>query len=438
MTTLYRAAIMHTVGDPFRRLDREVFRAHEDGALVVGPDGRVAECGDHAEVAARWPGAREVDLRGRFILPAMVDCHIHYPQAVKLAAYGEQLLDWLQKHIFPEESRYADADYATAKARLFFDELIGQGTGTALIFGAHFEEATRIAFQEAGRRRFRAVMGMTLSDREMPQELVLDPVKAHEASTRLIREFHGKYGCRYAVTPRFAPTCSEGMLEACRQLLDENPGVLLQTHINENLKEIAWVRDLFPGATDYLDVYARAGLVGPRVVLAHDLHATERELATMGETDTRVAHCPTSNAFLGSGLFPLGSHLRRGIQVGLGTDVGAGTSYSMFRQMGGCYQMQKLLIYGLGRLSEARKPTPVGLLYLATLGGAKVLGLDEETGSFLPGRAADFLVLDPGRDPIFQARIANCESLEEVLFVIAITGDKRLIHEVYLAGSPAK
>jgi guanine deaminase len=426
-----------------------VLSAHADGGLLVDARGAVVACGAYRDVARRpAPGGtlRVVDLSGCVILPAMVDCHIHYPQSLVVAAYGEELLDWLARYVFPEEARFADAHHAREQARLFFDELIAQGTGTALIFGPHFEEATAIAFDEARRRRFRAIIGMTLADRNVPAALATTPRAAGEASRRLIERFHGRDKCRFAVTPRFAPACTPRLLDACRRLLDDHPGVTLQTHVNECEREIRWCRDLFPDAPDYVGVYERAGLLGPRAVLAHDVHPRARELSVLAATDTRVSHCPDSNSFLGSGLFPLSAHVEHGVKVGLGTDVGAGTTFSMLSAMSAAYKVQMLRAAagGRGRRGHGRsgggaatKLSGARLLYLATLAGARVLGVEAECGSFLPGRQADFIVIDPRRDPLVGARAAACTSLPELLFVLAIAGDKRLIRDVYLDGRRA-
>ena len=435
---IHRGTIVHTIEDPFRVPEDEAFRGHEDGGLLVDSAGRILACDDFETLRAQNRGATMEDWRGCFILPALVDCHIHYPQTTIHAAYGEQLLDWLEVYIFPEEARFSDLDYAQQRARLFFDELIAQGTGTALIFGAHFEEATATAFKEAARRGFRAVMGMTLGDRNLPESLCMKPERAYEACSRLIESYHENGELLYAVTPRFVPSCSGPMLEMCRRLLEEHKTVRLQSHINENRQEIQWVKDLHPRAPHYFGVYESYGLVGDRTILAHSVHVSEPELEQMGITDTAVAHCPNSNQFLGSGLFSMGRHLDHGIRVGLGTDVGGGPSFSMLREMEAAYKVQSLLLYGLEQPENAVSLGGVRLLYLATLAGARALGLEDRCGSFLPGRAADFIVIDPSQDPIVQARIENSRHILESLFVLAISADKRLIREVRLAGRPAR
>jgi guanine deaminase len=440
-STLYRATIFHTTGDPFASGDAATGAHFSDGGLLVDRAGGVLKCDafDQFQLGTGEgaTGPRVVNRPGCIILPAMVDCHVHYPQVLAVAGAGGQLLDWLERCIFPEEMRYANPDYARSRAQLFFDEMIRSGTGTALIFGPHFEEATGIAFDEARRRRFRALLGMSLADRNMPAEFCMEPEQARRASERLIAAHHGKAKCRYAVTPRFAPACTPAMLDTCRQLISDHPGTLLQTHINENRREITWCRELFPGTSDYLAAYEQAGLLGARTVLAHNVHPQQREFEAIAASDTRVAHCPDSNAFLGSGLFPLRKHVQHHIKVGLGTDVAGGTTFSLFAIMKSAYQMQMLQLDDVSPDRTGMRLTGNQLLYLATLGGARALGLEAECGSFLPGRRADFLVIDPALDPYIQSRLATCQNLAETLFVLTIAGHKGLIREVHLDGEVA-
>jgi guanine deaminase len=422
------------VGDPFAEPDDSLaLEFFQDGALAVDAAGRIKALGNFSALAREYGGYKLVDRRGCLILPGMVDGHIHYPQALMVGSYGEQLLSWLTRYTFPEEEKYRDEGYAKAAARIFFGEAIAQGTTTALIFGAHFERATAIAFQEARRRRFRALIGMVLADRHVPSGLQLPPVKALEASERLIADWHGKDKLRFVVTPRYAPTCSDEMFAVCRRLLDEHEDMLVQTHISENLDEIAWVRQLYPGEGSYLDIYDRRGMVGPRTVLAHAVHSGDAEIARMAATGTSVVHCPSSNSFMGSGLMPLRKFVDKGVKVALGTDIAGGTGYSLFQEMNQAYKVQ-MLQYAVGGGNHAIKLSGARLLYLATAGGARALGLEGDIGNLQPGKCADFIVIDPERDDFFQARLGNTGSMAEKLFVLATLGCKRLVREVYIDG----
>lgn len=434
MPALFRGTVCHVVADPFAHGDEsQALEFFEDGGLAVNGAGRVAALGNFASLARQYPGYRVVDRCGCLILPGMVDGHIHYPQALMVGSYGEQLLSWLTRYTFPEEEKYRDDNYAKAAARIFFAEMIAQGTTTALIFGAHFERATAIAFEEARRRRFRALIGMVLADRHVPPGLMLSPAAARQASERLIADWHGRDKLRFVVTPRYAPTCSDEMFAVCRSLLQAHKDMLVQTHISENLDEIAWVRQLYPGEKSYLDVYDRRGMVGPRTVLAHAIHCGDAEIARLAEAGTSVVHCPSSNSFMGSGLMPLGKFVEKGVKVALGTDIAGGTGYSLFQEMNQAYKVQ-MLQYALGAANHAIKLSGARLLYLATQGGARALGLESDIGNLQPGKCADFIVIDPERDEFFQARLGNTGSMAEKLFVLATLGCKQLVREVYIDG----
>lgn len=438
LPALVRGTICHMIGNPFvAQEDSEVLQCFEDGGLAVGASGQVLSIGSFKDVATAYPAATVTDRRGCLILPGLVDGHIHYPQALMVGSYGEQLLSWLEKYTFPEEERYRDESYAQAAARIFFAEEIAQGTTTALVFGSHFEKATAISFQEASRRRFRALMGMTLSDRNIRESLKMGHDQAYEACKRLIMDWHGHGKLRYVVTPRYAPTCSDSMFAVCVRLLQEHPDMLVQTHISENLNEVAWIRELYPQESSYLDVYERRGLVGSRTVFSHAIHSTDKEIARMAEAQCSVVHCPSSNSFMGSGLMPLGKFVESGVKVALGTDIGGGTGYSLFQEMNQAYKVQMLQLYALGDSNHALKLSGAKLLYLATLGGARALGLEGEIGNLMPGKCADFLVIDPELDGFVKARLKNIDSLNEELFVLATIGSKQLIREVYIDGTLA-
>lgn len=377
MPELIRATIAHT---PNRGLE-----FHEDGGLLIR-EGRVAVCGDFAPLRRHFPEVPVTDWRGGFLLPGFIDAHVHFPQLRVTGTLGLQLLEWLEHHALPEEARMVDVNHAVRIARGFVHALASHGTTTALVFGAHFAPATAALFDHAG--GLRILSGLVLSDRLLRPDLHQSPAAAYHDSTDLIRRYHGRGRLLYAVTPRFALSTSEAMLEVCQTLVRENPGLRVQSHLNENPREIAEVSRRFGWAEDYFAVYERYGLCGPRAVMAHNVHPEPAELERMADTHTSVAHCPCSNATLGSGIFPMHRHLKAGVHFALGTDVGAGTGFGMPKEALQAYFAQRL---GSDRLQLS----PGELLYRMTLAGAEALDLARETGSFEAGKAADFVHLHP-------------------------------------------
>ncbi len=380
---LWRAAIFHTPRSPFRN----------DGALVAVPDGglatqggRILACGDFGCVRNSYPDATAHDLRGGFLLPGFIDTHVHYPQVRILGGLGYSLLDWLDQLALPEEAKLADISYATVLAREFVEALAAHGTTTALVFGSHFPGATAALFKATAQSGLRIFSGLVLSDRHLRPELHQSPEAAYRESKALIDCFHGKQRLGYVVTPRFALSASEAMLDVCGSLLRETPGLRFQTHINEQRGEIARVLEAFSWAKDYLAVYEHFNLIGRRAVLAHNVHATRDELRRLAMSHASIAHCPSSNASLGSGIFPMQHHLEAGVHFSLGTDVGGGTGFGMLKEALNTYLLQRL----------ANSPlvlNPGQLLYLATRAGAEALAIEEETGDFTPGKWADFVYL---------------------------------------------
>jgi guanine deaminase len=382
---LLRAAIFHTPRNPFR--EERALAAHLDGGLLI-EGGRVRACGDFAEVRAAHPQAPLRDLRGGFLLPGFVDAHVHFPQVRVLGSLGLSLLDWLEQCALPEEARLADVSYAARIAREFTRALASHGTTTALVFGSHFSAATAVLFEEARAAGLRVISGLVVSDRMLRAELHQSPDAAYRESKELMARFHGRGRLGYAVTPRFAVSTSEAMLDVCGALLREDPSVYFQTHLNENVREIAEVARLFPRDRDYLGVYERFGLAGARSVFAHSVHSTDDELRRMAEHGSAVAHCPCSNAALGSGYFPFSRHVEAGVRVALGSDVGAGTGFGILKEGLQAYLMQRLT-------PEGFPLTPAHLLYLATRAGAEALGMGGEIGDFSVGKAADCVYLRP-------------------------------------------
>ncbi len=421
---IYRARIFSPIGDPFE---------DPEGSWLDFPDGFLAVEGGRIVALGRWedcPALREedriIELGDRtLITPGFVDTHLHAPQLEMIGSYGGHLLEWLNRYTFPTEAKFANPTHASAVAEMFFQELLANGTLSALIFSTIHFEATEIFFREAGRRGFRAILGKTMMDRNAPAELLEAPEKAREESIEMIERWHGKGLLRYAITPRFAPTSTPALLGVAQELRERYPDVYVHSHVSENRSELEWVAELFPEARDYVDVYDRYGLLGERTVLAHGVHLSDREVDVLAERGTRIAHCPNSNLFLGSGLFPMQRVRNAGIRVGLGSDIGAGTSASMLTAMADAYKVQQVRSVSL---------TPFQLWYLATLGGARVLSLDEETGSLEAGKDADFLVLDLDATPLLSLRTESAGSIQELLAAFIFIGDDRVVSRAYIRG----
>jgi guanine deaminase len=424
-TLLHRGALLHFLDDPTKS-GAAACQYFEDGGLLI-ENGRVLAAGDAAEVLAAAPVDTPVLAHPRaMLLPGFVDTHTHYPQMDIVGAHGEQLLEWLDKYVFPTEARFADFAYASIVAKRFLQELLRNGTTTALVFGTVHPESVEAFFSEAEALNLRMIAGKVMMDRNAPDYLCDTPETAYLESKRLIERWHNRGRLRYAVTPRFAPTSSPEQLAMAGRLLREHPDTYLHTHMSENLNEVAWVGALFPHLDHYLHSYDDAGLLGRRSVFAHCVHLSEGEWQRMAETRSNVAFCPSSNLFLGSGLFPLARAEASGVEVGLGTDIGAGTSFSLLETMDDAYKTQQLQGHSL---------SPFKSFYLATLGGARALDLEAQIGNFLPGKEADFLVLDMAATPLLARRLAQCNSLFEKLFVLATLGDDRVVRESWIMGS---
>jgi guanine deaminase len=421
----YRASVMHFVEDPDKTSEEKSYQYFEDGMLVVD-DGKVVAAGFADDLVPYLASdTTVVDYPNCLIMPGFVDTHIHYPQTEMIAAYGEQLLEWLDTYTFPVEAKFSDPEYARAIAERFLDELLRCGTTTALVFGSVHKASVDAFFEACEARDLRMIAGKVMMDRNAPDYLVDTPESSYRDSKALIEKWHNRGRLRYAVTPRFSPTSTPEQLQKAGQLLKEHPGVYLHTHMSENADEIVWVEELFPECDHYLHTYDEAGLLGRRSVFAHCIHLNDEEWDRMAETDSGIAFCPTSNLFLGSGLFNLKRAVEKNIRVGLGTDVGGGTTFSILQTLGEAYKVQQL---------RGEKLTPFKAFYLATLGGARTLDMDDLIGNFEPGKEADFIVLDKAPTPLLEFRLANCKTLMETLFVMAMLGDDRSIAATYSAG----
>jgi guanine deaminase len=412
--------------DPFQSSGPAL--AYETDGLILINDGRIVRTGPATGLLQDLPpGMPVAHYPGCLISPGFIDMHVHYPQTGMVGAYGAQLLDWLHQYAYPTEMKFADRAHATAIARAFCDELIRNGTTTALVFCTVSPESVDAVFEEAARRNLRIIAGKVLMDRNAPKELLDTPEDSYHLSKALIAKWHGRGRAHYAITPRFAPTSSPEQLELAGALWAEHPDVFVHSHLSENLAECEWVRELFPENGTYLDVYDSFGLTGRRAVYAHGVHLGDGELMHCHFTGTALAHCPTSNFFLGSGVFNLGKtkHVERPVHVGLGTDIGAGTSFSILATLNEAYKAAQLS----GSVLDG-----VRGWYLATLGAARALDLDAHIGSLQPGRDADLIVIDPAATPLLKLRTDSCESIEELLFVLMTIGDDRCVKDTYLAG----
>jgi guanine deaminase len=422
---LFRATLFHTPANPFR--EEGALHSYADGGLLVR-DGRIVASGDFDAVRRADPDAAIVDWRGGVLLPGLVDAHVHYPQLPIIGRLGRTLLEWLEQVALPEEARMAEERYAAECARRFITTLAAHGTTTALVFGAHFAAATAALFEAAGETGLRIISGLVLSDRFLLPPLLQSVECAYRDSTELIRRFHGRGRLLYAVTPRFALSTSDAMLDMCQTLLREHQELRVQSHVNESLDEVRMVAEQFPWAADYVSVYDRFGLTGSRAVLAHNVHPTESELERLASTGTAIAHCPTSNAALGSGIFPLRRHLQAGVHVALGTDVGGGTGPGMLKEGLQAYLMQRVAADGV-LLDAAR------LLYLSTFAGADALGLAHEIGSLCPGKSADFVHLRPPAGSALDTVLRHAPAPEDALAALFTLGGAESVREVRVEGS---
>ena len=421
----YRSALAHALADPASASAGEAVVYHPDGLLVV-EGGHVAAFGAYADLAPGLPEGTPIEhMPGRLVTPGFIDAHVHYPQVDVMAAWGTQLLDWLHTHTFPAELAFADRAHADAVAAVFLDQLLANGTTSALVFCTVHKGSVDALFEAALGRDMRLVAGKVLMDRGAPEGL-LDTVETGRADTEaLIRAWRGRGRLGYAVTPRFAVTSTDAQLAMAGEVAAAHPDVLVHTHMSENRDEIAEVARLFPAARDYLDAYDRFGLLGPRSVFAHCVHASEDTFERLAAAGASVAFCPSSNLLLGSGLFPLKRACGCGVNTALGSDVGGGGSFSPIAMMGEAYKVGQL---------QGDNLDPLHAFYLATLAGAKALHIDDKVGNLLPGKEADFVVLDLAATPLLARRTAQAKTLAETLFMLSVLADERVVERTYLAG----
>ena len=419
----YRAGILHFTADP--AFDDHAHAWHEDGLLIVC-GGKVAAAGDYAQLRSAVPDGVEIcDYRGKLIVPGFIDTHIHYPQTDMIASPAPGLLPWLDTYTFPTERRFADPEHARDVARFFIDELLRCGTTTAMVYCTVHPASVDAFFSESEKRNLRMAAGKVLMDRHCPDFLCDTAEGGVRDSEALIGKWHKRERQLYAITPRFAATSSEKQLQLAGELARQYPDTFLQTHVAENTDEVAWIKSLFPDARSYLDVYDRYGMLRPRAMYAHCIWLDDGDRARMRDTQSAAAVCPTSNLFLGSGLFDFTRADALQVSLSLATDVGGGTSFSMLQTMNELYKVT--------RMGGVHMPA-LRMFYLATLGGARSMRLDGTIGNFAAGAEADFIVLDPQATPLLARRTACSGSLEELLFAFALLGDDRAVAATYSAG----
>ena len=423
-STLYFATVVHCTGDPWQSGAAAV-QVLTDGYLKV-TNGLVESVGVETDLTPEeMRECIQVDYRGYIVTPGFIDGHLHYPQTGVIASYGTQLLEWLEKYTFPEEAKFSDDAYAEASADFFIRELLRNGTTSGFVFATVHKQSVDAIFNVASTVNMRLASGKVLMDRNCPENLRDTAVSGYEDSQQLIDQWHGKDRLMYAVTPRFAPTSTPAQLEFSSRLFNENSGVYLQSHVAENKAEIEWVADLFPWSDSYLDVYDHYGLLGNRAVYGHCIYLDDNDLKRMSDSGTVAAFCPTSNLFLGSGLFDLVSAREKRVKTVMASDVGGGTSFSMLRTAAEAYKVTQMI---------GNTVTSLQLFYELTLGGAEALCIGNKVGNFDNGKEADFVVLDLHATEVLSQRAERAMNMEELLFALIVLGDDRCTVATHLMG----
>ncbi|WP_099866797.1 guanine deaminase [Pararhizobium haloflavum] len=429
MNLLLRGRLLTFLRRPEGPNDVASYRYEDDGALFLR-DGLIAAFGAFDEVRRLTPHSVEtVDHRPHLIMPGLIDPHIHFPQMQVVGSYAGSLLEWLNGYTFIEEQRFADASHGERIARHFFDELIRHGTTTAAAYCSVHRASADCFFVEARRRDMRMIAGKVMMDRNAPEALCDTPQSAFDDSQAVIDRWHGEGRGLVAITPRFAITSSPAQMEVAGALTKRNPDLHVQTHLSENREEIAFAERLYPDAADYTDIYARYDLLGEKTLLGHAIHLSDREVGALAETGSVAVSCPTSNLFLGSGLFGLKRLEGAGVRTAFATDIGGGTSYSMFRTMDEAYKVQQL---------QGHRVHPLRTAWHMTRGNAEALSLVDKIGTLDEGTEADVVVLNASATPAMALKMERATTLAEELFLLQTMGDDRAVHQVYVAGRPAK
>jgi len=418
-----RAGFLHFVEDPDQ--DGQSYQYIEDGIMIL-KQGRIQALGEAGDWFDFLPdGAMFYDYSGHLVMPGFIDSHAHYPQSEMLASYGAQLLDWLENYTYPTEMRFSDRAHADDIADFYCREMLRNGTTTSAVFATVHPQSVNAIFGAAAKYDLCLIAGKVMMDRNAPAALLDTAESGYQQSAELIERWHHNGRAHYAVTPRFAPCSSEAQLQACGRLLAEYPDLYLQSHVAENRDEVAWVSELFPRHRSYLDVYDSYGLLTERSVYAHCIHLDEEDRKRMAKTGATIAFCPTSNLFLGSGLFSLESAREHGIPVAIATDVGAGTSFNILQTLNEAYKVCQMAGHSL---------TAARAFYLATLGAARALSLDDRLGNFAIDKDADFVVLDFNATELMQRRMDHAGTIEERLFALMMLGDDRCVRATHVMG----
>jgi len=425
MLKVYRGELLHFLADPTKVALEQSYQYFEDGLLII-KNGLVEQIGDAALLLPSLDkNIGVIHYQNALIMPGFIDTHVHYPQTEMIASYGKQLLEWLESYTFPFERKFSDFEHGKSVAEFFLTQLLEAGTTTALVFGTVHKESVDAFFTIAKQKKLRMICGKVLMDQNCPDYLSDTAQSGYDDSKALIEKWHNTNRLQYAITPRFAPTCSTEQLKKAGQLLNENPSVYLHTHLSENKAEIAWVKELFPDSDGYLDVYDKNNLLGRRSIFAHGVHLHNKECQRLSETNSAIAFCPSSNLFLGSGCFNLKQAEEFDVNIGLGSDIGAGTTLSMLGIINEGYKTQQL---------RGDNLSPFKSFYLATLGGAITLDLEGTIGNFTNGTEADFIVLDYHATPLMKRRMQYCTNLSEKLFILSMLGDERHIKATHIMG----
>ena len=426
---LLRGRVLSFRSRPEARDDHASYLFEEDGAVLV-ENGRISACGPYDEVRLASPlGVQVIDHRPLLLMAGFIDPHIHFPQMQVTASYAANLLEWLNTYTFVEEQKFADAAHAARFAGLFFDELLRHGTTTAAAYCSVHKGSADAFFAEALRRNLLMVGGKVMMDRNAPEALRDTPQSGYDDTKAGIAKWHGKGRAHYAITPRFAITSTHEQMAMAEALAREFPDLHIQTHVSENLAEIAFANELFPNYGDYVGIYEKFHLLGPKTLLGHAIHLSHRETEVLAETRSVAVFCPTSNLFIGSGLFDYDRLHTHGVRIAAATDVGGGSSYSMLRTMDEGYKVMQL---------RGQRLTPFRSFYHLSLGNARAMSLDDRIGTLEPGREADIVVLDSSATPQMALRMETCDSLEQELFLLQTCGDDRAIAETYVMGKPMK
>ena len=423
---ILRGRVLTFVSEPQARDDHGSYRYIEDGAVEI-ENGRIVRVG--AFEGAHAPDTRIVDHRPHLILPGFIDPHIHFPQMQVIGAYAGALLEWLNTYTFVEEQRFADGAHAERIASRFFDELIRHGTTTAAAYCSVHPQSVDAFFGEAEKREMLMVGGKVMMDRNAPPGLCDTPQSGYDDTKAGIAKWHGRGRAHYAITPRFAITSTHEQMAMAEALAKEFPDLHIQTHVSENLAEIAYANELYPNFGDYVGIYEKYHLLGPKTLLGHCIHLTHRETEVLSETKSVAVFCPTSNLFIGSGLFDYDRQHERGVRIATATDVGGGSSYSMLRTMDEGYKVMQL---------RGQRLTPLRSFYHMTLGNARAMSLEDRIGSIAPGMEADIVVLNSGATPQMKLRMETVDTLEQELFLLQTCGDDRAVVETYVMGKPMK